>query len=171
MPTSVPAAAAEPALALALQRGPRVPDWPVAPARLRRWVRFALAADARLTLRLTARAEAIALNRAFRGRDYAPNVLTFTYPPAPNDARGLCAADIVICVPVVREQARAQRKPFEHHLAHLVIHGVLHAQGHDHQTPAQAARMEALETALLRRLRIPDPYLARPIAGARRSPD
>jgi probable rRNA maturation factor len=171
MPTSVPAAAVEPALALGLQRGPRVPDWPVAPARLRRWVRLALAADAQLTLRFSARAEAIALNRTFRGRDYAPNVLTFTYPPAPGDAGAACAADIVICIPVVREQARAQRKPFDHHLAHLVIHGVLHAQGHDHQTPGEAARMEALETALLRRLRIPDPYLARPATGARRAPD
>lgn len=167
----MPAARAEPALALALQRGPRVPDWPVAPARLRRWVRLALAADARLTLRFCARAEAVALNRSFRGRNYPPNVLTFTYPPVPGDARAVCAADIVICVPVVRAQARAQRKPFDHHLAHLVIHGALHAQGHDHQTPAEAARMEALETALLRRLRIPDPYLARPAAGAPRAPD
>jgi len=127
-----------------------------------------------LTLRLVARAEAIALNQAYRGRDYAPNVLTFAYGipgkplgerapdarPAPDD-NGALQADIVICLPVVRAQARTQRKPFEHHLAHMVVHGVLHAQGYDHLEPAQAAAMEALETRLLARLRVPDPYVAR----------
>lgn len=139
-------------------------DWPVTRTRLRRWVQSALFVDARLTLRLVGRAEAIALNRSFRRRDYAPNVLTFVYPdvssaeatdkPPPT----LCAADIVLCLPVLREEARLQGKALENHLAHLVIHGVLHAQGYDHQRAAQARRMEALETSLLARLRIPDPY-------------
>ncbi len=163
-----------PALALSLQRGARITAWPVTPARLRRWVRLALARNAMLTLRLVARAEAIALNQAYRGRDYAPNVLTFAYgtpaeppderapdAPAAADDTAVLQADIVICLPVVRAQARAQRKPFEHHLAHMVVHGVLHAQGHDHLEPAQAATMEALETRLLARLRVPDPYVAR----------
>jgi probable rRNA maturation factor len=146
----------EPALALTLQRGARVTAWPVATARLRRWVRMALGRDAAIALRLVARAEAVALNRSFRGRDYAPNVLTFAYG---EPARGRALeADVVICVPVVRAEARAQRKPFDHHLAHMVVHGVLHAQGHDHVDPGEAAEMEALETRLLARLRIPDPY-------------
>jgi len=151
-----------PSLALSLQRGSRIVDWPVSPARLRRWVKLALEHDAVVTLRLVARAEAIALNRAYRGRDYAPNVLTFPYgaPPAPAATAGAgpLQADIVICVPVVREQARAQRKAFEHHLAHMVVHGMLHAQGHDHLEAAEAAAMESLETRLLARLRMPDPY-------------
>lgn len=150
-----------PGLSLSLQRGARITAWPVSPARLRRWVGLALACDAALTLRLVARAEAIALNQAYRGRDYAPNVLTFAYGAPPGAAGGALQADIVVCLPVVREQARAQRKPFEHHLAHMIVHGVLHAQGHDHLDAVQAAAMEALETRLLARLRVPDPYVAR----------
>lgn len=178
-----------PTLSLSLQRGARITDWPVNPARLRRWVRLALARDAALTLRLVARAEAIALNQAYRGRDYAPNVLTFAYDtPPPGGAAGArgCAqaadpalrADIVVCLPVVRAQARAQRKPFEHHLAHMIVHGVLHAQGHDHLEAGQAAIMEALETRLLARLRVPDPYVARAgkpaahrVSSGRRNPN
>lgn len=147
-----------PALALTLQRGARIAAWPVAAARLRRWVRIALSRDATIVLRLVARAEAEALNVSFRGREYAPNVLTFAYGQ-PARGRNL-EADVVICVPVVRAEARAQRKPFDHHLAHMVVHGVLHAQGHDHVEPGEAAEMEALETRLLARLRIPDPYAA-----------
>ena len=128
---------------------------PVTRARLRRWVRMALDCDAEITLRLVGRTEAIALNRAYRGRDYAPNVLTFAYAPIPGEP---CRADIALCLPVLRDEARRQHKPLDHHLAHLVIHGVLHAQGHDHLEPAQADRMEALETRLLARLRMPDPY-------------
>jgi probable rRNA maturation factor len=146
----------EPVLALALQRGARIASWPVSTARLRRWARMAISRDATLTLRLVGRAEAVALNQAYRRRDYAPNVLTFAYgEPAPGSP---VEADVVICVPVVRAEARAQRKPFDHHLAHMVVHGVLHAQGHDHIRADEAARMEALETRLLARLRIPDPY-------------
>jgi probable rRNA maturation factor len=124
---------------------------------------MALQCDATLTLRLVARAEAIELNKAFRGRDYAPNVLTFEYGEQPalpgTDAR--CVADIVLCLPVLREEARAQHKPLTEHLAHLVIHGVLHAQGYDHQHEEDARLMEGLETRLLERLRIADPYAAR----------
>lgn len=160
--------AREPRLVLTLQRGPRVPDWPVSTARLRRWARMALTRDAVLTLRLVARAEALALNQAYRQRGYAPNVLTFAY--GDSGSGGVVEADVVICVPVVREQARAQGKPFDHHLAHMVVHGVLHAQGHDHIAPDEAARMEALETRLLARLRIPDPY-APPGRTARRDAD
>jgi probable rRNA maturation factor len=168
MPTIVPKTRSEPLardtgprLALALQLGERIAEWPVTRSRLRRWVQLALARDAQLTLRLVARAEAIALNRAYRGRDYAPNVLTFAYDTAAGatpTAGAPCRADIVICLPVLRAQARSQGKPLTSHLAHLVIHGVLHAQGHDHIDPREADAMEAIETRLLARLRIPDPY-------------
>ncbi len=168
MPMSGPTARPDgPALGLALQLGARIREWPVTRTRLRRWVRMALAGDAEITLRLVGRSEAIALNRAYRGRDYAPNVLTFAYAPIPGEP---CRADIALCLPVLRDEARRQHKPLDHHLAHLVIHGVLHAQGHDHLEPAQADRMEALETRLLARLRMPDPYTL--AQGARRgAPD
>jgi probable rRNA maturation factor len=80
-------------------------------------------------------------------------VLTFDYAGAPT-----VTADIVICMPVVRAEARSQRKSERDHLGHLVVHGVLHAQGHDHQTGEEAGQMEALEAAILRRFGIDDPY-------------
>lgn len=163
-----------PELALSVQTGGGIATVPVSRPRLRRWVLAALQGDARITLRFVGTREGRALNREHRGRDYATNVLTFAYdpmpePPAPaSAARKRSAAppcppveaDIVICMPVVRAEARAQGKPLDHHLAHLVIHGVLHAQGFDHEDETEAQAMEGLETALLRRLRIPDPYAA-----------
>jgi probable rRNA maturation factor len=132
------------------------------PARstLRRWVLRALKDDAALTLRLVGLAEARRLNRDFRGRDYATNVLTFDYARAP------VLADIVLCVPVIAREARQQRKSLRAHLAHLVIHGTLHAQGHDHERSRDACRMEALETALLADLGYADPYQARVLPRA-----
>ncbi len=146
-----------PALALTIQHGDRSPECPVSRARLRRWVGAALQSDARITLRFVGAREGRALNLAYRHKDYATNVLTFGY----EDESVPCAADIVICLPVVRQEARRQRKPFEQHLAHLVIHGVLHAQGFEHDDEIEAEAMEALETALLKRFRIGDPYRAR----------
>jgi len=124
------------------------------PARstLRRWVLRALHEDAEVTLRLVGLAEARRLNRDFRGRDYATNVLTFDYTRAP------VLADIVLCVPVIAREAHQQKKSLRAHLAHLVIHGTLHAQGHDHEHAADARRMETLETALLADLGYADPY-------------
>jgi probable rRNA maturation factor len=121
-------------------------------ATLRRWLLLALPGEAEIVLRFVGAREGRRLNRAFRRRDYATNVLTFDY--GAHSVR----ADIVICVPVVRAEARAQGKSFRAHLAHLVIHGALHAQGHDHVTPQQARAMEALERRLLARLGIADPY-------------
>lgn len=163
---------AGPELSLSVQTGTGIPACPVSRPRLRRWVLAALQGDARITLRFVASREARALNREHRGRDYATNVLTFTYDGPPlaampdgrrarqsaGAARACAEADIVICLPVVRAEARTQRKPFDHHLAHMVIHGVLHAQGFDHEDDVEAAGMEALEAALLKRFRIPDPY-------------
>ena len=149
MPTPKPRAE-RPLLRLSLQLGERIAQLPLARARLRRLVAAAIEDDAQLTLRFVAKAEARTLNGAYRERDYATNVLTFVYQPG--------VADIVICVPVVRQEAREQHKPFEHHLAHLVIHGVLHAQGYDHEDQPDAELMETRERVLLRRFRIPDPY-------------
>jgi probable rRNA maturation factor len=127
------------------------------PARstLRRWAAAALERDARLTLRFVDVREGRRLNRKYRGKDYATNVLTFDYAQRPQ-----AVADIVICVPVVRREARRQRKTVHAHLAHLVIHGALHAQGFDHVRAADARRMEQREIKLLDAFRIPNPYEA-----------
>lgn len=156
--TSV-ANAPTPRLSLSIQSGSAALSLPVSRQRLRRWVTLALQTEARLTLRFVDSREGRALNAGYRGKDYATNVLTFNYPPSPQSpGKSACVADIVICLPVVRREAREQRKPLDHHLAHLVIHGVLHAQGFEHEHDAEAEAMEALESTLLRRLRIPDPY-------------
>ena len=126
---------------------------PIERARLRRLALAALERDASLTVRFVGEAEGRELNRRYRGRDYATNVLTFPY-----DTPDRLEADIVVCTPVVRAEARAQRKRFEDHLAHLLVHGALHAQGHEHEDEDEAQRMEAAEVAILRRFRIADPY-------------
>jgi len=138
--------------ALSVQTGDAAGDWPVDRSQLRRWVRAALEAEAQITLRLVGRREGRALNLAWRGKDYATNVLTFAYGGQP------VQADIVLCLPVIRAEARSQGKRLRDHLAHLVIHGVLHAQGYDHERVREAHRMETLETRLLARFRIADPY-------------
>jgi probable rRNA maturation factor len=153
--------AAPPRLSLSVQVAPGAGDCPADRAQLRRWARAALSRDAALALRFVGAREGRALNRDFRGRDYATNVLTFAY----DDGAGALAAggdpvraDIVVCLPVVAREARAQRKPLRAHLAHLVVHGVLHAQGMDHEDEREAAAMEAREVEVLRRFRIADPY-------------
>jgi probable rRNA maturation factor len=122
-------------------------------ATLRRYAQAALECDANVTLRVVGAPEGRALNRRYRGRDYATNVLTFVY----DDGVSL-AGDIVLCAPVVAREARAQRKTLRAHYAHLVIHGMLHLQGYDHERDADARRMEAREVELLRRLGVADPY-------------
>jgi len=114
----------------------------------------------RLTLRFVGEAEGRALNRDYRGRDYATNVLTFAYDETPrrDGYAGPAEADIVICLPVLAREARARRIPLAHHLAHLVVHGVLHSCGHDHELDDEARAMEARETRVLARFAIPDPY-------------
>jgi len=137
---------------ITIQYASRVRGLPAA-ARLRRWARAAVqGGDAQLNIRLVNAAEGRVLNREFRGKDYATNVLTFPYGEDPVEA------DIVLCAQVVAREAREQGKPLDAHYAHLVVHGVLHAHGHDHEKPAQAKRMEALEVQILRKLGYPDPY-------------
>lgn len=121
-------------------------------AQVRRWAHAAGAKDALLNIRIVNAAEARTLNRDYRGRDYATNVLTFTY------GGKLVEADIVLCAQVVAREAREQGKPLAAHYAHLVVHGVLHALGHDHEKAGEAKRMEALETRILRGLGYADPY-------------
>jgi len=110
-----------------------------------------------VTLRFVGTRESRTLNALFRGKEYATNVLTFVY----DDVVPL-AGDIVVCVPVLRAEARESEKSVTAHCAHLVIHGMLHLQGYDHERDADAARMEARESALLKALGQRDPYTASP---------
>lgn len=123
-------------------------------AQFRKWVRAALSADCTVTLRLVDEEEGRALNATYRGKDYATNVLTFPYEAGPP-----FEGDIALCAAVVAAEARAQGKTDDAHWAHLVVHGMLHLQGHDHEDDAEARRMEALETQILGDLGYPDPYL------------
>lgn len=134
--------------------------------QLRRWVQAALFAPAELTLRFVDAEEGRQLNRDYRGKDYATNVLTFAYTE--NDVENVAAdlsnltdvvqADIVLCSDVVQQEAIAQAKPLLAHIAHLVIHGVLHAQGYDHEDDDEAREMEALEAEILLKCGFANPY-------------
>jgi len=121
--------------------------------RMRTWAKAALLNDAQVTLRLVGTREGRKLNRDFRGKDYATNVLTFAYP----DTVPL-SGDIVLCAPVVALEARRQRKPLEAHYAHLVVHGMLHLQGFDHENNHDAGVMEALEAEIVMKLGYAHPY-------------
>jgi probable rRNA maturation factor len=147
--------ARRPRLRLALQGLDAFAGLPAA-STLRRWIGRALQGDAYLTLRFVDAREGRRLNRDFRGRDYATNVLTFDYR-----RRAPVQADIVLCLPVVAREARAQGKTLRAHLAHLVIHGTLHAQGYQHDRADEATQMERLETRLLAGLGYADPYVER----------
>ncbi len=122
--------------------------------RLRAWAHAALERDVAVTLRVVGRTEGRRLNREFRGQDHATNVLTFVYsePGQP------LAGDIVLCAPVVEAEARAQGKARDAHYAHLLVHGMLHLQGYDHERSAAAAAMEARESEIVTRLGYADPY-------------
>jgi len=121
--------------------------------KVARWIRAALAAPGEITVRIVGAEEGQALNREFRGKDYATNVLTFDYSHEP-----VVMADLIICAPVVEAEAREQKITLEAHYAHLLVHGTLHAQGDDHEDEAEAVVMEAKETAILAGLGFADPY-------------
>lgn len=122
--------------------------------KVARWIRHALARDGEITVRLVDQDEGQTLNRDYRKKDYATNVLTFDYTQEP-----VVTADLVLCAPVVAAEAREQQKTLEAHYAHLVVHGVLHAQGWDHETSlADAQAMEAREVAILAGLGFASPY-------------
>ncbi len=119
-----------------------------------RWIRHALQNDAEITVRIVGAEEAQALNRDYRQKDYATNVLTFDYTQTP-----LVTADLVLCAPLVAQEAAANKKTLQAHYAHLLVHGTLHAQGYDHETGEQdAEEMEALEIEVLAGLGFSNPY-------------
>lgn len=145
--------------------------------KLRRWVQAALQMPAAITLRFVDAEEGQTLNREFRNKDYATNVLTFPYddmdefdlseadPSQPELETGqggthepMAQADIVLCTDVLEREARQQGKSLEAHAAHLVVHGTLHAQGYDHLDEKEAEEMETLEKNILARLGIANPY-------------
>lgn len=121
-----------------------------------RWLRAALESPAELTVRIVDAQEGQALNRAYRGKDYATNVLTFDYQHEP-----FVVADLVLSAPVVEAEAAELGLDISAHYAHLLVHGALHAQGYDHESADDAELMEARETALLLGLGLHDPYAAR----------
>ncbi len=129
---------------------------------LRKWVKAALLAPAQITLRFVDATEGQILNRDYRGKDYATNVLTFAYneddgSDIADDA--VTQADIILCTDVLQREATEQNKTLVFHAAHLVIHGVLHAQGYDHESDEEAEEMETLEIEILAALGFSNPYI------------
>ena len=120
-----------------------------------RWIRHALSANAEITVRIVSEEEGLRLNSNYRSKNYATNVLTFNYSMEP-----VVVADVILCGPVVAQEAVKLNKPLEEHYAHLIVHGVLHAQGWDHETNrSDAIRMETREIEILKQLRYQNPYL------------
>ena len=127
-------------------------DVPTRP-QFRRWVKAALMQEAEIVLRIVDEAEGCELNHNFRGKNCATNVLTFVY----DDTQPL-TGDIVLCAPIVSQEAQQQHKNLTAHYAHLTVHGILHLQGYDHIEDAEAVVMEQMETQILARLGYDDPY-------------
>lgn len=143
---------AKPELSLAVQYAAAGEGIPTR-AQVRRWVKAALEQDAEITVRFVDEREGRELNRDYREKDYATNVLSFVYEAEP------VQGDLVICAPVVAREAQEQGKTLEAHYAHLVVHGTLHLQGYDHENDADAQVMEARESEIVTKLGYPDPYL------------
>ncbi|HEY3431438.1 MAG TPA: rRNA maturation RNase YbeY [Rhodocyclaceae bacterium] len=140
-------------LSLAVQYACNGDDLPSRP-RIRRWVKAALEQSAEVTIRFVDAEEGQSLNKDYRGKDYATNVLSFPYETDP-----VVLGDLVVCLPVVLREAQEQGKPVDAHFAHLIVHGILHLHGYDHETGKRdAEEMEARERMILARLGYPDPY-------------
>jgi probable rRNA maturation factor len=142
----------KPKLALAVQYAIKHETVPTR-HQFRKWALTTLERDAEITLRLVDESEGRALNRDYRGKDYATNVLTFPLADEP-----LLMGDIVMCAPVVEREAEEQGISLEAHYAHLLVHGVLHLQGYDHEHEAEAEIMEDLESQIVIKLGYADPY-------------
>ena len=123
---------------------------------IKKWVKAASPQNGQLTLRFVNAAEGKKLNLAFRKKDKATNVLTFPYEFIQSKVH----ADIIFCLPVLQREAKEQGKTLKAHLAHLIVHGCLHAQAYDHETKKDAQKMEALEVQILKRLGFSNPYLS-----------
>lgn len=145
--------AVQPALQLSLQFADAQHRADLPRHRVARWVRAALERPGQITVRIVDAEEGLALNQAYRSQDHATNVLTFDYEHTP-----VVVADLVLCAPVVEAEARSMGLTLQAHYAHLLVHGTLHAQGYDHIDDADAAVMQALETRVLQRLGVADPY-------------
>ncbi len=149
-------------LSLSIQHADRRMADVIARADIRRWVQAAQSAPAELTIRFVGETEGRELNRSYRGKDYATNVLTFAYADGEEVADDEpVQADIVLCIDVLLKEAAERSIPVVQHAAHLIVHGVLHAQGYDHEEDDEAAEMEGLETEILAGLGMPDPYTSR----------
>ncbi len=145
--------AARPELSLSLQFADASHRGVLPRHKVSRWMRAALEAPAEIAVRIVDADEGRVLNRDYRGKDYATNVLTFDYAREP-----VVHADLVLCAPVVEREAREQGKTIEAHYAHLLVHGTLHAQGYDHERARDAQVMEAREREVLAALGFADPY-------------
>ena len=145
--------AARPVLNLSLQFADASHRAQLPRHKVLRWVRAALDVPAEITVRIVGADEGRTLNRDYRQKDYATNVLTFDY-----EAEPVVVADLILCAPVVEREARDEGRSLEAHYAHLLVHGTLHAQGHDHEIEAEAQAMEARESEVLRALGYADPY-------------
>ena len=143
----------KPELTLSLQFADKTDRATLPRHKVARWIRAALDAPGEITVRIVGAEEGQALNREYRAKDDATNVLTFDYSHAPT-----VVADLVLCAPVVAREAREQKISLESHYAHLLVHGTLHAQGHDHEEDVPARVMEARETEILQALGFSDPY-------------
>jgi len=139
-------------LSLSVQYASRAENLP-ARHQFRRWIKAALHHDVQIALRIVDEAEGRDLNRDFRGKDYATNVLTFVY-----DEATPLYGDVVVCAQVVEREAREQHKDLAAHYAHLAIHAILHLQGYEHDDEQDASEMEKLETAIMLKLGYADPY-------------
>jgi probable rRNA maturation factor len=139
-------------LSLAVQYASSAQSLPARP-QFRRWIQAALEQDVQIALRIVDEAEGHALNKEYRGKDCATNVLTFVY----DDTEPL-SGDVILCAPVVEKEAREQHKEPHMHYAHLAIHAALHLQGYDHDNETDAAAMETRETAIMIKLGYADPY-------------
>ncbi len=124
---------------------------------IRPWIKAALQQPAQVVVRLVGSAESKRLNYQYRAQNHATNILTFSL--SENTPSTELMADLVICMPILEKEAKKQGKSLENHFTHLIVHGMLHAQGFDHEDEIDALAMESLEVAILKRLKIENPYV------------